>query len=234
MAEAAEHTLAGIQLLESLNDVQRAALEKRCNWHRFASHEQIIDRESDTRDIYFIVEGRVRVVNYSLAGREITFNEHGAGVHFGELAALDGQPRSANVVALTNTLLASMPPRAFERTLIDHPEIALHIMRDLTKMIRDSTDRIMDLSTLGAHNRVYAELVRLARDADDSDGANEARISPVPVHGDIASRVSTTRETVARVFGDLAKQGLIARERNTLLVSDIATLEDLVEHFRSH
>ena len=61
---------------------------------------------------------------------------------------------------------------------------------------------------------------------------NEAVIKPIPVHGDIASRVSTTRETVARVFGDLTRQGVLKRERGAIIVFDIAQLERMVEEFR--
>ena len=61
---------------------------------------------------------------------------------------------------------------------------------------------------------------------------NTAVIAPIPVHSDIASRVSTTRETVARVFSDLTKQGLIKRGKNELVVLDLERLEKLVENLR--
>jgi CRP-like cAMP-binding protein len=85
----------------------------------------------------------------------------------------------------------------------------------------------MDLSALGANNRVHAELLRLARANAKGDG-NQARISPIPIHADIASRVSTTRETVARVMGDLTKEGLLRKDRNALVVPDLSALEALV------
>ena len=88
----------------------------------------------------------------------------------------------------------------------------------------------MDLSTLGANNRVYAEILRLAR--PNMHGDNKAKIKPIPIHGDIASRVSTTRETVARVFGDLTRQGVLKRKRDAIIVFDIAQLERMVEEFR--
>lgn len=172
----------------------------------------------------------MRVVNYSLSGREITYDEIVAGRYFGEFAALDGQPRSANVIALTDTLVASVSPDTFLNLLRDNPDMAVQVMQELAKLIRASTDRIMDLSTLGAHNRVHSELLREARTHARDD--NTAVISPIPVHSDIASRVSTTRETVARVFGDLTKQGLIKRAKNELLVLDLERLEQLVENLR--
>jgi CRP/FNR family cyclic AMP-dependent transcriptional regulator len=229
MSEA-YHSLATVSLLSQLNESALKSLEQRCRWQRFKAQEQIIDHDSDSRDVYFVVEGRVRVVNYSLSGREITFDEIVAGRYFGDFAALDGQPRSANVIALTDTLVASVSPDTFLNLLRDNPDMAVQVMQELAKLIRASTDRIMDLSTLGAHNRVHSELLREALTHARDD--NTAVISPIPVHSDIASRVSTTRETVARVFGDLTKQGLIKRAKNEPLVLDLERLEQLVENLR--
>ena len=191
----------------------------------------IIGRESDSRDVYFVISGRVRVVNHSLSGREIAFHEMDAGGYFGELAAIDGRPRWATVVALTDSLLASVAPDTYVNLLHDHPEMAIEVLRELARFVRASTDRIMELSTLGAHNRVHSEILREAR-ALATEGDNSARISPIPVHADIASRVSTTRETVARVLSDLAKQGLVKREKNALVVKDLEQLEMLVNEVR--
>ena len=103
-------------------------------------------------------------------------------------------------------------------------------MERLASMVRHSTERIMDLSTLAANNRVQAELLREAR--TNMKGENQAEISPIPVHGDIASRVSTTRETVARVLGDLARQGVVERTKDTLIIRDVAQLARMVEDGR--
>ena len=103
-------------------------------------------------------------------------------------------------------------------------------MTRLAQIVRSATDRIMDLSTLAANNRVHAELLRLARAG--MKGENKAVIRPIPVHGDIASRISTTRETVARVLNDLARQGVVTRTKDSLLVNDVERLGDLVEEVR--
>ncbi|MDD9915804.1 MAG: cyclic nucleotide-binding domain-containing protein [Rhodospirillaceae bacterium] len=73
------NTLSEIVLLSELSGDALATLEKRCSWRNFAPQEQIIDRQSNTRDVYFIVTGRVRVVNFSLSGREVAFDEIPAG-----------------------------------------------------------------------------------------------------------------------------------------------------------
>jgi CRP-like cAMP-binding protein len=222
--------LRGIELLSDIGEKDLEALEKSCRWKQYAAHEQIIDRQSDTRDVIFVVRGKVRIVNFSLSGREITFDDLGEGSFFGELAALDGQLRSAGVMALTDTLVASLPPDLFVETLGRHPDLALKVMIHLAHVVRMATDRIMDLSTLAANNRIHADLLRQAR--VNMKEENTAIISPIPVHGDIASRVSTTRETVARVMNDLARQGIVKRTKDSLILFDVDRLQEIVEEVR--
>ena len=226
----AEHSLAGVGLLRGLDEGVRKEFELRCRWLRVPAQEQIIGRESDSRDVFFIVTGRARVVNYSLSGREITFEEFGPGDYFGELAAIDGQPRSANVVALTDSFLAKAPPQTFVDLVTSQPTVCVRVLEAMARVVRNSSERIMDLSTLGANNRVFAEILRLARGNAKDDGT--AVIQPIPLHADVASRVSTTRETVARVFGDLTRRGLLDRKKSVIVVRDIEELEDMVDQFR--
>ena len=222
------HSLADIPFLEPLSESSRAALEQRARWVRYTGNDTIIDRESESRDVFFVVEGRVRVVNFSISGREISFDEMEPGGVFGELAALDGMPRSAAVVALADTLVASISPDTFLNLLRDHPDLAIGVMQELAKIVRTSTERIMDLSTLGALNRVHSEILREAR-AHAEDGANTARISPIPVHADIAARVSTTRETVARVLSQLTSDELIEKRDKVLYLQDTQRLQSMAD-----
>ena len=230
MTDSEPASLKSIPLLADLPDKALDELSKRCSWRNFRPTEQVIDRQSDSCDLYFIVEGRARVVNYSLSGREVTFDDREGGEYFGELAALDGEPRSANVVALEDTVVACLSQEGFHDLLISYPQVALRLLQNMAKIVRVSTDRIMDLSTLGANNRVHAELLRLAKPGLKDD--NTAEISPIPIHGDIASRVSTTRETVARVFSDLTREGILKREREALVILDVEQLNDIVEQVR--
>ena len=229
-ANAGPKVLMGMHLLQDLSPEELVALEQVCRFRRFAGGEQIFDREAVTRDIYFVVRGRVRVVNYSLSGREIALDEISEGGHFGELAAIDGRPRSAGVVAIADSLIVALPAKHFLAAMEKHPKMALRVMRTLAHVVSTSTERIMDLSTLGANNRVHAELLRHAQ--ANMNGENQALLSPIPVHGDLASRVSTTRETVARVMNDLARQGIVERTKDALVVRDVRRLRDMVEEVR--
>ena len=223
-------TLAKVFLFKDLSEEDRARVEARCKWRDFAPQEQIIDFQDDSQDVYFVTRGVARVVNYSISGREIAFDDLKEGSVFGELAAVDGEPRSANVVAVAPTTVGLMHPMTFRSVLEEHPEIAFNLMKRLTQMVRMSVERIMDLSTLGANNRVYAELLRLAKPTIQDDGT--AKIDPIPIHSELASRVSTTRETVARVLSDLSRKGLVKRAGNVLQLTDTNRLRDMVEQFR--
>ena len=143
---------------------------------------------------------------------------------------LDGQPRSANVIALESMVVAYLSQEGFNELLLEHPEVTIKILKGLAKIVRASTKRIMDLSTLGANNRVHAEILRLANLGVKND--NVATISPFPIHGDIASRVSTTRETVNRVFSDLSRRSIVKRSKTDLVILDLARLVKMIEQVR--
>jgi CRP/FNR family cyclic AMP-dependent transcriptional regulator len=225
-------SLAGVDLIACLDEPSRQALERRCSWRRWAAGEQIIDRETQTNDVYFVVSGRARVIDYDDSGRrEVIFDEIGPGGYFGELAAIDGEPRSANIVAAEETVTALLSAEAFVETLFQHRDVGLAFMRRLSEMIRQSTARIMDLSTLDAHNRIYTEMLRQARTGGGRP-PNTAIIHPVPVHSDIAARVSTTRETVARALSELTHKGLLQREHDSLVILDLERLTELARRHR--
>jgi CRP-like cAMP-binding protein len=225
-----EPLLAGVKLLRTLDTDSLRGIERAGSCRRYRPLEHILDRDGRTTEGFFLVLGQARLLNYPVTGREIAFDDLAAGDHFGELAALDSAPRSANVVAVVESLLLALPQRAFLQILEDHPPIALEVMARLARIVRLADERIMDLSTLAAHNRVQAELLRQVR--AHRDHANRGRISPIPVHSEIASRVSPTREPVARVLNDLARRGIVERTKQALIIHDIATLQTIVEEVR--
>jgi CRP-like cAMP-binding protein len=222
--------LRRVALLEGLPDAALEALARECAWRSFAAGQQIISRDAKDRDVYLVVAGRARVTTYSAAGRQVTFRDLGAGEAFGDIAAIDGAPRSADVVALESTLVAAMAPAAFWRLLRDQPEVAGRVLRGLAGLVRRLSERVIDLSTLGVQNRIHADLLRRAREAGVT--GNAARIDPAPKHADIASQVSTYREQVTRELSALAKAGVVGKDAGALVIRDVARLERLVAEVR--
>ena len=222
--------LRGVRLLEGLDTPALERLADALEWRRCQAGQQVITRNAPDRDVYLVIAGKVHVVAFSASGKQITYREMGAGDHFGELAAIDGRARSADVIALEDSLLGIMSPATFNALLARHEALRERMLRGLVAFVREMTDRVFDLSTLGVRNRVHAELLRLARQAEVV--GNVARISPAPRHGDIASRVSTYREQVTRELSMLTAKGILAREGDCLVVLDVVRLENLVADVR--
>ncbi|MFT7571535.1 MAG: CRP/FNR family cyclic AMP-dependent transcriptional regulator [Paracoccaceae bacterium] len=219
--------LDDITLVADLPREAKVTLAQRCTMRTYSQAQEIISKENDARDVYFITSGSARVVNWSAGGREVSFEDIPSGGMFGELAAIDGAPRSATVVALETTEVCGIEAAAFMAAVLSSPETSRRLMERMTAIIRRSTGRIFDLSVYGANIRIYADLLRLSTPA--TDGGNSAAIMPIPVHSDIAARVSTTRETVARVLGDLSRREIVIREKDRLIVPDTDRLAEMVE-----
>lgn len=229
----AEPSILGLKRIRLLEGVPASALERlarQCRWRRFGSGERVISRQAADRDVYLIISGRVRVTSFSAAGRQVTYRDIPGGDWFGDFAAIDGLTRSADVVALENSLVAAMPPAVFRDLLHDNPAVCDRMLNRLVTSVRELTERVFDLSTLGVQNRVHAELLRLAREAGVK--GNAARIDPAPRHSEIASQVSTYREQVTRELSAMTKLGLVARSGRALVIPDVARLEKIIAEVR--
>ena len=107
-----ENNLAGIALLRDQPEATVRGLEKISRWYSCPRGVQVLDRTDSRRDVYFIVEGAVRVIGHAPSGQEIAFKRLHAGDHFGELSAIDGEPRSATLYALEDSVLAASSEQA--------------------------------------------------------------------------------------------------------------------------
>ncbi|MEE8173539.1 MAG: Crp/Fnr family transcriptional regulator [Alphaproteobacteria bacterium] len=228
MNQDSTESLLRVRLLQNLSSEAITSLERRSHWRRYARNEQILDRDSESRDVFLIVEGSVEVVNYSLSGREVAFGHVAQGGYFGELSAIDGGRRSANIVAIEDSLVLVVPPDVFTKILTHNPQAAMQVLRRLAHIIRTADDRIMDLSTLKAVQRVYVELVRLS---EEDEKTGQWLVRPLPTQRDIARRASTSRETVARVLGQLARAEIVERKGRTLHIHDKERLTEMTDAF---
>ena len=222
--------LRGVKLLEGIQGEALEALAQQCRWRRYPAGRRITSRDSPDHDVYLIVAGKVRITAYSLTGRQVTYRDMEAGEWLGDLAAIDGQSRSADVDALEETVLASMTPAQFMRLLHDHPVVCERVLRRLVTLVRNLTERVFEFSTLGVQNRVQSELLRMAKEAGVQ--GNRARLDPAPKHSEIASKVGSYREQVTRELSAMAKQGLLQRSDRALVITDVARLERIVAEVR--
>jgi CRP-like cAMP-binding protein len=222
--------LRQIALFEGLSDQRLDLLAQQCLWHSVEAGKPLLLRAEQQGDLFLLVSGRVRVTTYSANGRQVTFRDSEAGEHFGDIAAIDGGPRSADVVTLEPSVVASLDRAAFMTLLHDEPLVAQRVMLRLVSLVRQLSERVIDLSTLGVQNRLHAELLRLARTAG-IDG-NQARLEPAPKHAALASQISTNREQVTRELNVLVRDGVLRKDDKALLVADVARLELMVSQVR--
>jgi|TARA_B100000959_G_scaffold210323_1_gene220921 CRP-like cAMP-binding protein len=219
--------LGGIGIFTSLSNDELASLTQQCNWCRYDAGQEIIAQREESSDLFFVCQGRVRAKTYSTSGKEVTFGDLDQGEVFGELSAMDGKPRSAFVVALEESLIASIDSKTFRQFLDTHPDVLWPMLENFAYRFRIMVEKIFEFSTLGARNRIHAELLRLSRDAVMEDGT--ATISPAPTHAELASRTSTTRESVTREVNLLKKAGLMDIDRDRYLIKDLDSLRQLVD-----
>jgi CRP/FNR family transcriptional regulator, cyclic AMP receptor protein len=227
-AQPAE-TLAGIAIFRELAPEVVESLSRRCRWRRYTADQTILQCQDETRDVFFVVRGRVCAVYHSASGREIRFCDLPAGEVFGEFAAIDGEPRSADIVAAADSLIASMSADLFWDLLRHHEAVRAAMLRRLTGIARSHLRRVVEFSTLPVRSRVHAELLRLARIGAPTGGRASAVVAPVPTHAELASRISTHREAVTRELNELARAGLIEKRSGTLVIRDVAALAEMVE-----
>lgn len=185
-----------------------------------------VSHGATTDSVYVIVRGRLQVMLFSVNGREIILRDLGEGEMFGELAAIDGLPRSATIVALSESTLASIPAPAFRAAVAAEPEAALWLARRLTAQIRELTDRVFELNALRVSSRLHCELLR--RCASASEFATDVSIEPSPTHAELAACIGTHREAVTREMGYLAERGIIQQRRRCIVVKDTRALAALV------
>ncbi|NIR28148.1 MAG: Crp/Fnr family transcriptional regulator [Gammaproteobacteria bacterium] len=230
MVDPTDKTLLGIDVFRTLSPDDCRVVASRCHWHRYAAGQQILSYPDTSTEVYFIVGGKVRVTLCSPSGREVTFRDLGSGQMFGDLSAIDGKGRSANVVALTDSLVAAMPSNVFREVRHEHPEVAEAVLQEAVRLVRHLSERVFEFGALGVKNRIHAELLRLAR-AHMRD-ERSAEIRPAPIHADIASRVCTHREAVSRELSELQRAGLVERRRGALLIHDVPRLTRMVTEVR--
>ncbi|MBT8446966.1 MAG: cyclic nucleotide-binding domain-containing protein, partial [Gammaproteobacteria bacterium] len=99
-------TLGAIELFADLDLPARSAIAELCRGQRFEAGEVVLSAREETTDVFFIISGELRITVYSSGGKQVTFNDKEAGSTFGELAAIDGRPRSAHVIAVSDAALA--------------------------------------------------------------------------------------------------------------------------------
>ena len=158
--------LARQPILAKLSQVALERIAQSCAWREYASGEQVLSYEDSSTNVSFLLTGKARAIIYSLEGRAVIFTDLKPGSVFGEIAAIDRKARSATIEALEPCTIASLSAPQFEALLLREPSVALGTLRHVAADVRRLSKRVFEFSTLAVQNRIHAELLRLAGEAD--------------------------------------------------------------------
>ena len=210
--------ITDVPLFADVNAQEAERLDRYCRWTQHEANELIIDYGESTNEVRFVVSGRVRILLRTPSGKEVILSELGPGQYFGEMAAIDGSGRSANVTALERCQMCVMPASAFVDVLVDIPAIGRSVMKLLCSRVRDLNHRLGEHAFLTTRQRLCALLLRKSKPR--AQNPQERIISPPPLQKDIADHIGTQREVVTRELSALKKQDLVDSTRGGLVLLD--------------
>src|SRR5438270_4413858 len=216
MSRAVE-TLAKIDLFRSLSPEEIRVLNSRCIWRRAKAKEWILEYRDDGKEVFFLTSGSVRVMIQSVAGRETILRDIYAGDFFGEVAAIDGQTRSAGILALTEATIARMTPSTFIETIIGNPGLIKQLLVRMAAQARSLANRVREFNAMGIRERLLTTLLRLSQPQDGM----HALLSPAPSHSHLAGLVGTRRDSISKELRLMRKAGLIEARRGALFLPDV-------------
>jgi len=224
-------SLSQISLFSGLSEQAIAAIEHRMSMRSFPKNSILISEGDRSSTLYFILSGRVKVYVSDDNGREFILNTLDAGDYFGELGILDDENRTATVMALEPVSFKILQKKDFDSLRKEFPEIDQALILNLVRRVRQLTDNV---KTLALHD-VYGRIRKLFQHLSDKDKEhqkenstkeNSTMIREKLTQQEIANRVGSSREMVARILKDLEEGGYIRMEKKQLEV-----LKALPEHY---
>ena len=184
--------------------------------------KSVIVSESDTDDdVFFVVAGLARAATFTDNGREVLYSDLPRGDSFGIFAAIDGQPRSTNVFAKEQSRIARMSANHFREVLYSNMAVNKAFMLYLVDRIRYLSGRMTEATTLSTEQRLCAQLLRMCT----KTASDEGFIEKLATQQELATLISSQRESVGREMSKLKDQGLIDRTGKSLTILSLRGLE---------
>ncbi|MEM0978002.1 MAG: Crp/Fnr family transcriptional regulator [Pseudomonadota bacterium] len=217
--------------LHEISDESWELLSQQWTTRHYKSGQFLISAESASKDVFFVLRGAAKATIYTPTGREVSFVDLTIGNIFGEFSAIDNAPRSASVVAMGECFAARLSPEEFRLILMTNPDISFQLMVLMVANLRSLSKRVVDFNAKSADHRLREALIDLAD--RHARGTDAATIERPPTQTELASYIFASREGVAREMGRLRKQGLLDRERRSLVVPSIQALRDSLNEFET-
>ncbi|HEY7464857.1 MAG TPA: Crp/Fnr family transcriptional regulator [Candidatus Limnocylindria bacterium] len=197
--------------------------------HRHFRRNEVIFHQGDPGDaLHVITSGAVKILLPSPDGEEAIIATLRAGDFFGELALLDGQPRSATATAVEPTETLSLPRDVFHELLDKHPELRDALFASLAALLRRITKHVEELHFLDLAGRLAARIAQLARQAQPGV-TRSIELNWPYTQSDLAAMIGGTRQSVNRLLADLIDSGILRLEHERLIIGDLQALERRAE-----
>lgn len=211
--------LQSVALFWDLSEEELGYISEKMIARHYESGKFIFLEDSEGEQCFFVVQGSVKVTRLSKDGREVILAMLNEGEFFGEMALLDGESRSANVIALEETEVLTLNRGDFLVVLHDYPQIAIQLLKEMADRLRKSDRQIASLSLSDAEKRIALCIIRFA-DEQGIIKRGQVSIPKMPIQQDIANMAGTSRETVSRAINLLEKEHYIKRQGRELLILD--------------
>jgi CRP-like cAMP-binding protein len=188
---------------------------------------EIIFRQGDDGDaLYGVASGRVRIGASGADGREVFRNIMEPGETFGEIAVMDGLPRTANATALDAATLIVIQRTDFLRLMEREPQLPIHLLGLICERLRWMSELMDEAAFLSGPARLAKRLLSLASlHGRPADGGTELRIS----QADLAQFLGISRQIVNQHLQEWRKQGWVDLARSRIIVRDPAGLQSVVD-----
>lgn len=207
------------ELFQSLEQPQKLAIARQCEFLQLPRNANLLEFGERSNSLLLIVSGRVQVLVELPNGRRVAFREAGPGDTIGEFSAIDGRPRSADVLSLEKVSIAVMPQHEFSALRSVHASIDEILMRQLLRQVRELTARVVSLTHLSTAERLVQAV--LQRATPDLRGGV---LFPRCNQSQLASEIGARREEVNRIIQKWRRTGLFHREADGDYIPDIGQL----------
>jgi CRP/FNR family cyclic AMP-dependent transcriptional regulator len=208
-------------LFAELDERELASIAAVAKTRRYAKDDAVFHADEIGDVFYLIREGQVKVTMTSPEGKEIILSILAAGDFFGEMALFDNEPRSATVIAIEPLEVVSIWRTDFLHILSENFSITQKVLGELSKRLRNASNRIESLATMDVYGRLARFFLDLARQSGKVLD-NEYIAVIRPTHQAIANMIGTSRETVSRLIHELMKQNLLLSEGKTIYLRKTA------------
>ncbi|MDP2239451.1 MAG: cyclic nucleotide-binding domain-containing protein [Burkholderiales bacterium] len=207
--------LRTVPLFSSLDDEQLRVLSPFVQLRSYPRSTFILRAGEETDALYVILSGRVKVLIPDEEGHEVILTMMGPHEFFGEMGLLDEQPRSASVETLEQCDMLRFSKAGFMNCLKDNFELAMMVIRNLVRRLRDADRKIESLALIDVYGRVARLIIDMAEEID-----GQWIVQRAPPKQEIAHMIGASREMVSRVVKDLQLKGLIRTEKRKIFILD--------------